>query len=369
MRILVTGICGFVGSTLARWLRAGVDGTHIVGIDNLSRPGSELNRNGLRSMGIEVLQGDVRLQSDLENLPAADWVIDAAANPSVLAGVDGRSTSRQLVEHNLMGTLNLIEYCKRHKAGLLLLSTSRVYSIAGLAGIPIRIEGRTFALDVTRPLPAGLSLAGIDESFSVSAPVSLYGSTKLASETMALEYGSAFDFPVWVNRCGVLAGAGQFGTAEQGIFSYWMHAHAARRPLRYIGFGGAGYQVRDAFHPDDLAELLLLQIRNTESGGDRIFNVGGGFRNSMSLAELTAVCDSTFGVFQPEPDSRVRAFDLPWVVIDANRAKTRFGWEVKRTLPSILDELAEHVRGHSGWLSVCEGEAMKEDFRHAAKVR
>jgi len=69
-------------------------------------------------------------------------------------------------------------------------------------------------------------------------PLSLYGSTKLASETLALEYGAAYGFPVWINRCGVLAGAGQFGTAKQGIFLFWLHAWHSRRPLRYIGFGG-----------------------------------------------------------------------------------------------------------------------------------
>ncbi len=53
----------------------------------------------------------------------------------------------------------------------------------------------------------------------------MYGSTKLASEIVALEYGEAFGFPVWINRCGVLAGAGQFGTPDQGIFSYWINAH------------------------------------------------------------------------------------------------------------------------------------------------
>jgi CDP-paratose 2-epimerase len=84
------------------------------------------------------------MASDLENLPAADWVIDAAANPSVLAGVDGRSSSRQLIEHNLHGTLNLIEYCKRHKAGFILLSSSRVYSIPALASLPLRAEGPRF---------------------------------------------------------------------------------------------------------------------------------------------------------------------------------------------------------------------------------
>jgi CDP-paratose 2-epimerase len=91
-----------------------------------------------------------------------------------------------------------------------------------------------------------------------SAPVSLYGSSKLAVESIALEYGAAFDFSVWVDRCGVLAGPGQFGTPDQGIFSYWINAHLRRRALRYIGFDGAGKQVRDAFHPHDLHDLAAL---------------------------------------------------------------------------------------------------------------
>lgn len=355
MRIFITGVCGFAGASLARWFRKNIEGAQIFGVDNLLRPGSEVNRNGLQSLGVDVIHGDVRVPSDLEALPGADWVIDAAANPSVLAGVDGRSTSRQLIEHNLHGTLNLLEYCKRHGAGVILLSTSRVYSIPALAAIPVRIAGTAFALDLLRPLPPGLSANGIAEDFPTSAPVSLYGSTKLASETMAFEYGCTFDFPVWVNRCGVLAGAGQFGTAEQGIFSYWVHAHAARRPLRYIGFGGLGHQVRDAVHPEDLARLLLLQMRDARPGGDRLFNAGGGVENSMSLAQLTAFCDRQFGPHAPASDSRVRQFDVPWVVMDSTRAKGSFGWTPEMRLASILDEIADHCRRHPEWLDLSAG--------------
>src|SRR5438309_7783281 len=98
-----------------------------------------------------------------------------------------------------------------------------------------------------------MSPAGVTGRFSTAAPISLYGATKLASEIMALEYGAAFNFPVWITRCGVLAGAGQFGTPDQGIFSFWINAHLRRKPLRFIGFGGKGHQSRDAFHPRDLA--------------------------------------------------------------------------------------------------------------------
>jgi CDP-paratose 2-epimerase len=58
-----------------------------------------------------------------------------------------------------------------------------------------------------------------------------------------------------MNRCGVLAGAYQFGKADQGIFSYWIHSWARRRPLTYIGFDGMGHQVRDCLHPRDLVPL------------------------------------------------------------------------------------------------------------------
>jgi CDP-paratose 2-epimerase len=92
------------------------------------------------------------------------------------------------------------------------------------------------------------SANGPDIDFSATPPLSLYGSTKLASELLALEYGDTFSLPVWINRCGVMAGAGQFGRADQGIFSFWIQSYLHKRPLKYIGFDGSGSQVRDALH-------------------------------------------------------------------------------------------------------------------------
>ncbi|MGA8028623.1 MAG: NAD-dependent epimerase/dehydratase family protein [Bryobacteraceae bacterium] len=339
MRILITGICGFVGSRLALALAQRLADAEIHGIDNLLRPGSEFNRKELGLRGIKFVHGDLRMRSDVEAIPACDWVIDAAANPSVLAGVDGRSSPRQVGEHNLSGTLNVLEYCRERKAGLILLSTSRVYSVRDLAALPMREHERAFMLDATIPLPKDVSEAGIAESFPVQQPISLYGATKLASEIMAIEYGLTFGFAVWINRCGVLAGAGQFGTAEQGIFSYWLKAHAARAELRYIGFGGRGCQVRDALHPDDLAELILIQMQR-DPPVCAIYNVGGGPANAISLAQLTAWCNDRFGRHAPEPDLFPRPFDIPWLVMDYGRAAEQFEWSPKWSLVSILDEIA-----------------------------
>jgi CDP-paratose 2-epimerase len=352
MKLLITGVCGFAGSLLTRVLMERIEGLQVFGFDNLLRPGSETNREALVKAGVRFIHGDLRMRSDVESLPACDWVIDAAANPSVLAGVDGRSSSRQLAEHNLGGTLNILEYCRLHKAGLILLSTSRVYSVRALAELQVTARNDGFILEPSASQTPGVSERGIDETFSVRQPISLYGATKLSSEIMALEYGATFDFPVWINRCGVLAGAGQFGTAEQGIFSYWLHAHAARLPLRYIGFGGHGYQVRDALHPSDLADLLALQF-NTKPPDDPIHNVSGGIENSMSLAQLTAWCNERFGAHEPQPDLRPRPFDIPWLVLDHQRITQSYGWQPKRPLSAILEEIERHVRDNPQWLSRC----------------
>ncbi|MEO8097239.1 MAG: NAD-dependent epimerase/dehydratase family protein [Acidobacteriota bacterium] len=352
MRIFITGVCGFVGSALAECLLERVEGVRVAGMDNLIRPGAETNRRRIEEIGVEFIHGDLRSASDIAELPPCDWVIDAAANPSVLAGVSGAASSRQLFEHNLAGFGNVLEYCKQFKAGLILLSSSRVYSIPALVDIPLRVEDRAFAVDPAGPFPRGLAVSGIGVDFSTTAPISLYGATKLASEIMALEYGAAFDFPVWITRCGVLAGAGQFGTPAQGIFAFWVNAHLRRRPLRYIGFNGSGHQARDAFHPRDLAALMVSQMRTTRSGGQRVYTVGGGPANTMSLAQLTAWCDERFGAHAPAVDPEPRKFDIPWMAMDNTEAARDFGWQIEMPLPSILEGLAEHASQHPDWLQV-----------------
>jgi CDP-paratose 2-epimerase len=350
MKLLITGICGFVGSSLAQGLLERRAGISILGIDNLMRPGSEMNRARLRELGVALVHGDIRNPSDLESLAAVDWVIDAAANPSVLAGTQTGFSSRQLIEHNLGSVVNVLEYCKVHKAGLLLMSTSRVYSIPALTSLPLKNNGDAFCLDETAGLPVGISGRGIGVDFSTRAPISLYGSTKLAAEALALEYGGAFDFPVWINRCGVLAGAGQFGTPDQGVFSYWIHAHARRRPLRFIGFDGTGKQTRDVFHPRDLTVLADAQMNCQRSGGQRVYCAGGGRSNAISLAQLTAWCDRRFGKHTPTADTQPRPYDIPWVVMDRSDAERDFGWRVELPLENILEEIAQHADRHPDWL-------------------
>lgn len=351
MKVLITGICGFVGSALALELKQLVSGIDIVGVDNLSRPGSEVNRALLKKHGIRFIHADLRNPSDLEPLPPSDWVIEAAANPSVLAGVTASASSRQLMEHNLFSTVNALEYCKRHRAGMILLSTSRVYSLAALSELPMETKDDAFSPSFAKIPAAGLSPAGVTEKFSTEPPLSLYGSAKLASEVVALDYGAAFDFPVHINRCGVLAGAGQFGKPDQGIFSFWLHSWKAKRPLKYIGFGGNGYQLRDCLHPRDLCALLVLQMKAPDKSG-RVLNVSGGAESGISLANLSKWCERRFGPHSVSADPVVRKYDVPWLVLDSSRALKEWNWRPTMKLESILEEIAGHADKNPHWLDL-----------------
>lgn len=360
MRFIVTGGCGFVGQAICRELVEHLPDAHVVAFDNLRRAGSELNRQELARRGVVVVHGDVRCQSDVDALGDCDWLIDAAAEPSVLAGtaaMAGRGAgSRQLLEHNLLGTVNLLEAAARRRAGIVILSTSRVYSITALTSVPLREHAAAFEVDPTvATLPHGVTQQGITEDFSTAAPVSLYGATKLAAETLALEYAHAAGTPLIVDRLGVMAGAGQFGRADQGIFSWWIHAWAARRPLAYIGFGGRGLQVRDCLHPDDLAGLLVVQMSRAAGGRPEIVNVSGGTASATSLAELSAWCQARLGPHAVASAAQDRPYDLPWVVLDHAQATRTHGWRPQRTAQDIFEEIADHAERHPHWLAACGG--------------
>lgn len=347
MKILITGIAGFVGSRLASFLKQHLANVEIIGIDNLSRRGSETNLPLLKELGCQFVHGDIRVKDDVQDLPDVDWIIDCAANPSVLAGINGGTS--QLVQHNLAGTLHLLEKCRVSKAGFILLSTSRVYAIDDLNALPLKTGATRFELETSQALPLGFTPKGVTEKFSTSAPVSIYGATKLASEIMALEYALTFNFPVWINRCGVIAGPGQFGKIDQGIFSFWIYNWMLGKPLSFIGYGGEGKQVRDLMHPEDLGQLLLKQLAHGHNKGEkpRILNLGGGNEGSFSLRELNDYCKDRFRVEKTIGSAaETRPFDLPYYVTDTSLAETVWGWKAAKNKYRILDEIAEWASAH-----------------------
>ncbi len=325
-------------------IRAADPSAEIVAFDNLRRRGSETNLIDLGAAGVNVVHGDIRIPADLDDIDGTfDVVFDAAAEPSVHAGTTG--SPRYVIDTNLGGTVNLLEFARRRAKTFVLLSTSRVYAIGALRGIEIA-EGETrYEVTDEQSLP-GVGPSGVTEDFPTDGARSYYGASKLASEMLAQEYAAASNLEVIINRCGVLAGAGQFGKVDQGVIALWVAAHIYGRPLKYIGFGGTGKQVRDLMHPDDLLALVMRQVEMAPKISGEVFNVGGGVPISVSLLELTTLCQERTGnevPMTPVPDTA--SVDVPVYLTDTSRVREVTGWAPSRNASAIIDDIATWIEG------------------------
>jgi len=154
-----------------------------------------------------------------------------------------------------------------------------------------------------------------------------------------------------VNRCGVIAGPGQFGKVDQGVFTLWVARHFFGGPLKYTGFGGTGKQVRDLLHPHDLYQLVSTQAARLDECAGKVYNVGGGRKVSTSLRELTALCREVVGrEVAVEGDAQTSAVDIPLYVSDHRRASGEFAWEPQRTVRDIVEDIFRWLRANEATL-------------------
>ena len=341
--ILVTGGAGFVGSHVAIMLKQHYPGHPVLVLDNLKRRGSELNLARLKSAGVAFRHGDVRNPEDLDpgNRHLA-LLVECSAEPSVLAGFN--ESPAYLVNSNLGGAINCLELARQHSADFIFLSTSRVYPIARLKQLNLAESPTRFTLQAQQPMP-GASAMGIAEDFPLDGQRSLYGATKLAAELIAQEYSEMYNLRVVINRYGVIAGPWQMGKVDQGVFTLWMAAHYFGKPLKYIGFGGSGKQVRDVLHIDDLCDLLRIQLSRMSDCSGKIYNVGGGADNSLSLLETTALCREITGrQIEIEPELQERPADIPCYISDNRRVSRETGWSPSRSARQTLSDIYQWIR-------------------------
>jgi CDP-paratose 2-epimerase len=115
--------------------------------------------------------------------------------------------------------------------------------------------------------------------------------------------------------------------------------------LKYIGYGGAGKQVRDILHIDDLVDLIDLQIHQPELFDGKVFNAGGGLGSSASLREMTTLCEKITGNridIAQEPVTRQA--DLRIYITDNSNITKATGWQPKRSIDSILKDIFDWIK-------------------------
>jgi CDP-paratose 2-epimerase len=344
MRVLITGGAGFVGSNLGCALALRHPDWEIGAFDSLRRRGSELTLARLRESGVAFIHGDVRQPGDLSDAGPFDVLVECSAEPSALAGVD---EARDYVVHtNLLGAYHCFEAAARHGARVVFISTSRVYPVAALESLALRETDTRVELLDEQPL-SGASAAGIAEDFPLAGARTLYGASKLAAEHLLAEYA----LPWVVDRCGVIAGPWQMGKVDQGVFTHWALSFRFGRPLRYLGWGGDGKQVRDLLHVDDLAELVDEQIMNPEAWDKATVNVGGGRASSLSLRETSALCLELSGrEAAVEASAEVRPGDVRLYLSDCSALFARTAWRPRHGPRSILADIFTWIDDHANLL-------------------
>lgn len=262
-RILVTGANGFIGSNLAHALE--LDGCNVI---RFSLSDGDIAHAGLDYSGI----------GHVFHLAARTSVPESWRAPS------------DFYETNVLGTVNVLELCRRIGASLTYLS-SYIY------GPPLRLP--------------------INEEHPVRA-FNPYSSSKILAEEAARFYACSFRVPVTIIRPFNIYGPGQ-----TNAFLIPMIIQQALSPETRSIEVADDRPKRDQLFVSDLVELLL---RTMDGGGLRTYNAGSGY--SVGIPEITSIVNGLLDTSKPLVSrGEGRPFEVMDVIADISRVKADLGWQ------------------------------------------
>ncbi len=340
MQVLVTGSSGLIGSEAVEFFDN--LGFSIQGVDNNMRADffgpkgdTTWNRERLERVCKRFKHNDldIRDRQGVDRLFSQnpfDLIVHSAAQPS-----HDLAAQRPFDDFdvNAVGTLNLLEACRRHSpdAVFIHVSTNKVYG-DGPNRIPLQeLETRWDYDD-----PAFID--GIPEDFPVDHNLhSLFGASKLAGDIMAQEYGRYFGLKTGIFRDGCLTGPHHAGVELHGFLNYLVLVALQEGP--YTIFGYKGKQVRDQIHSYDVINAFWHFAQNPRPG--EVYNLGGGKENAASLIECVDMIEARTGkkpVLTYTEQNRIG--DHICYYSDLKKLRSHYpDWNLTYTLDEIVDEM------------------------------
>ena len=312
MRCLVTGVAGFVASTLAQRLLA--EGHEVVGIDgfvdNYAEPLKRANLTGLLAEpGFAFVEGLIETL-DVEPLVAqADHVYHLAALPGVRSSWG--ASFEAYASHNVYATQRLLEAARR--AGVerfAYASSSSVYGDTDV--LPMVETGR-------------------------ERPYSPYGVTKLAGEHLVRLYQRNYGVPTVSLRYFTV-----YGPRQRPDMAIQRFLTAARDGTPITLFGD-GEQTRDFTYVDDTVEATLRAAQRGRLGA--VYNVGGG--STVTVSRLIEVIEAVTGSRLEVRREGVQHGDVGHTLADTRRASEDLDF-----VPSI--QLEDGIARHWNWLRTAD---------------
>lgn len=340
--ILVTGSSGLIGSEVVSHFAG--QGGEVHGIDNNQREhffGPQGNTRWNQARLIDKFPNFSHHEADVRDRRLVLEIVDAVRPRAIVHAAAQPSHDRAAdipfedFETNAIGTLNLLEAARRFcpEAPFVFLSTNKVY---GDAPNEIALKESRTRWEYSDAQWIG----GIPETFKIDqSKHSLFGASKLAADILVQEYGRYFGMPTCCLRGGCLTGPSHSGVELHGFLSYLIKCNLEGR--KYVVFGYKGKQVRDNIHSLDVARFIAEFIQRPRCG--EVYNLGGGFENSISVLEAIALVESISGKSMIyEYSDTPRKGDHIVYYSDLSKIRRDYpGWSLTKDLPTTVSEIAE----------------------------
>jgi UDP-glucuronate 4-epimerase len=317
MRILVTGIAGFIGSRVAQLLAE--QGHEVCGVDNMCAAYDirlkEYRLGRLRGVaGIDFQLCDISDKEALSDLWRQRGPFEAVVNLAARAGV--RQSVKDpwvYISTNVTGTLNLLELCRQDGVGkFVLASTSSLY-------------GRS------NPVP-------FREDADTDHPLSPYAASKKGAEALCFTYHHLYGLDVTVFRYFTVYGPA--GRPDMSLFRFVQWVYEDRPLLLY----GDGRQTRDFTYVDDVADGT---VRGLKPLGYEVINLGGD--SPHDLLELIRLVEQEAGRKARVESRPMHAADVSATWADITKARDLLGWEPKVSLAEGVVRLCAWYRESREW--------------------
>ncbi len=336
--VLITGGCGFIGCNLAD--RLANKGNEVIVLDNLARAGVRENAQWLKARHgerVTIVIGDVS-----DPIPVIAAVREAGAVLHLAAQVAVTSSMENPLndfEVNARGTVNVLEAVRLHNASapVLFASTNKVYGRL--------IDDSQLQRNDQRYTPVDPMLVkGVSESATLDF-YSPYGCSKGAADQYVRDYARVFGLHAAVLRMSCIYGPRQFGNEDQGWIAHFMLSAIRGEPITIYG---NGFQVRDALYVSDAVDAWLSVLDNIALATGRVFNLGGGHANSVSLLELIQLIAHLNGEEIQYSFADWRPGDQPWYVSDISALTAATGWKPATPLMTGLASLRQWLESSAG---------------------
>jgi UDP-glucuronate 4-epimerase len=325
--LLVTGVAGFIGAHLCQALL--LRGYNVIGVDNLNDYyGVTLKQDRLKNLqkfpNFCFYQLNIHDRQAMEALwqdhPDIGHIIHLAAQAGVRYSLENPYV---YIESNIMGQMVILELCRHRKnfQHLIYASSSSVYG--GNDKLPFSVEDRC------------------------DHPVSLYGATKKAGETIAQSYARLYGIPMTGLRFFTVYGP--WGRPDMAPFIF-TKSILEGRPIAVFNHG---HMQRDFTYIDDIVRGILgaldhpSQAQESFTVPHRLYNLGS--HQSKNLRDFIQVIEDSLGKkaildFQP-----LQKGDIIATYADIEASKRDLGFEPRTSIDEGIPKLVEWYRHYYGF--------------------